>query len=94
MERRSLCACGEPKPVYNIIFMDCNMPIMDGFEATKEIRKLDFIDQDRMGIIALTANTNDSYKIRGRECGMNDFLSKPVSAQSIKDVLTKYRILN
>lgn len=70
------------------------MPIMDGFEATEEIRKLDFIDQEKMGIIALTANTNDSYKVRGRDCGMNDFLSKPVPASSIKDLLTKYKILS
>jgi CheY-like chemotaxis protein len=44
--------------------MDCNMPIMDGFEATEEIRKFDFIDQDNLSIVALTANTNDSYKQR------------------------------
>lgn len=85
---------GNTQPFYSLIFMDCNMPIMDGFEASEEIRKLDFIDQDRLGIVALTANTNDSYKIRGEECGMNDFLTKPVSAATIQDTLTRYKIIN
>jgi CheY-like chemotaxis protein len=51
-------------PHYELIFMDCNMPVMDGFEATEAIRKLEFLDQDRLKIIALTANTNDSYKLK------------------------------
>jgi CheY-like chemotaxis protein len=64
MDRRAPCYCGKSHPQYEIIFMDCNMPIMDGFEATEEIRKFDFIDQDNLSIVALTANTNDSYKQR------------------------------
>eukprot|EP00347_Sterkiella_histriomuscorum_P015876 403355346 len=78
---------------YKIIFMDCNMPIMDGFEATKAIRKLQSIDQQQTYIIALTANTNDSIKIQCLDAGMDDFLTKPVSAASIKDILQKYKIL-
>ncbi len=41
--------------------MDCNMPIMDGFEATKEIRKMKEEEINSVIIIALTANTNQSY---------------------------------
>eukprot|EP00347_Sterkiella_histriomuscorum_P016084 403354549 len=78
---------------YKIIFMDCNMPIMDGFEATKAIRKLQFIDQQQTQIIALTANTNDSIKIQCLEAGMDDFLTKPVSAATIKDILYKHKLL-
>eukprot|EP00347_Sterkiella_histriomuscorum_P008982 403342980 len=78
---------------YKIIFMDCNMPIMDGFEATKAIRKLQFIDQQKTQIVALTANTNDSIKIQCLEAGMDDFLTKPVSAATIKDILYKHKLL-
>ena len=53
--------------------MDCNMPIMDGFEATQEIRKLDNIDQKDLKIVALTANANKSFRDRCFEIGMNDF---------------------
>ena len=42
--------------------MDCNMPIMDGFEATRQIRKMKDLDHNDMKIIALTANTNVSFK--------------------------------
>ena len=67
--------------------MDCNMPIMDGFEATIRIRDMQELNQDYTQIIALTANANDSFRIRCLDCGMNDFLTKPVHINSIKKVL-------
>eukprot|EP00347_Sterkiella_histriomuscorum_P018708 403344478 len=73
--------------VYKVIFMDCNMPIMDGFEATKEIRKLQNMDQSDMKIIALTANTNKSLQDQCFESGMDQFLSKPIEFNQLRQVL-------
>eukprot|EP00347_Sterkiella_histriomuscorum_P002976 403366078 len=73
--------------IYKVIFMDCNMPIMDGFEATKQIRKLQNIDQSDMKIIALTANTNQSLQDQCFESGMDQFLSKPLESHLLKEVL-------
>ena len=64
--------------------MDCNMPIMDGFESTTEIRKINDINQDELKILALTANTNEYFKVKCIESGMNDFLTKPVSVQILR----------
>ena len=67
--------------------MDCNMPIMDGFDSTIAIRKLTFIDQNDLKILALTANTNEFFKVKCKESGMNAFLSKPISVSQIREVL-------
>lgn len=71
---------------YDIIFMDLRMPVKTGFDATYEIRKLDY----SMPIIALTANVSESDRTKAREVGMNDFLSKPVRADNIKNILIKW----
>eukprot|EP00347_Sterkiella_histriomuscorum_P016020 403354801 len=79
---------------YNLILMDCNMPIMDGFQSTLEIRQFEESlcdgkqDQlEKSTIIALTAYTADLFKQKCFEVGMNDFLTKPVSAEQIEQVL-------
>lgn len=58
------CTCAQGSHNYKIIFMDCNMPIMDGFEASKNIRELVELDQTQIKIYAVTANTNSTYKIK------------------------------
>jgi len=71
---------------YDICFMDIQMPIMDGIEATKLIREE--ITKD-MPIIAITALDNFNYD-RSIETGMNDCLKKPVSLEQLKEVITKH----
>ncbi len=71
---------------FDLIFMDCQMPVMDGLEATKEIRK----SNPDLAIIALTANAYKQTKEACFEAGMTDFLTKPVKDEDIAMVIKKY----
>lgn len=73
---------------YDIIFMDCHMPILDGFEATQMI--INIYGEKKPKIIALTASTMTSDIDRCFAVGMDDFISKPVTFKSFLDVLSKY----
>jgi signal transduction histidine kinase/CheY-like chemotaxis protein len=69
---------------YDLIFMDCQMPILDGYMATQQIRAL---EKKRTPIIALTANVIDEAKEKAIAAGMDDYLSKPVTMKQLKEVL-------
>ena len=75
---------------FDLIFMDCQMPEMDGFEATKEIRKLQNNTDVRTPIIALTANAMKPDKDKCLEVGMDDYLSKPVNQKTLENMLIKW----
>ncbi|MBY8257193.1 response regulator [Vibrio fluvialis] len=75
----------ENKP-YDLIFMDCRMPEMDGFDATQRLRKSGF----NMPIIALTAATTLEERERCLQCGMNDILTKPYTALDLDAILNKW----
>lgn len=74
---------------YNLVFMDCQMPEMDGFEATAAIRQLPK-DNSQVTIIALTANAMKGDRERCIEAGMNDYMSKPFNADELKAMLDKW----
>jgi signal transduction histidine kinase/CheY-like chemotaxis protein len=77
---------------YDVIFMDCNMPEMDGFSATVAIRQ---IEKDKglnqTPIIALTAHVEEDIKRRCLESGMNAFISKPFLFEDLESVVKKVR---
>jgi len=76
---------------YAVILMDCQMPIMDGFEATKSIRESEEINNStRTPIIALTAKALASDKSDCLDAGMDDFLSKPYTLHELHAVLFKW----
>ncbi len=77
------------KKDYDLIFMDCIMPIMDGFETTEAIRKLDN-KNSTVPIIAVTANVMQEDRIKCTRAGMNDFIEKPIKQERFKEVLNKY----
>jgi len=71
---------------YDIIFMDLQMPKMDGFEATKHIRKFN----QEIPIIALSAAVQKSDRERSENTGMNEHLEKPIDIEKLKNVIKKY----
>ncbi len=77
---------------YHAIFMDCNMPEMDGFSATLAIRQIEKNKGlNQTPIIALTAHVEESIKRKCLESGMNDFLSKPFLFEDLESVVNKVR---
>ncbi len=74
---------------YDIIFMDCQMPVMDGYEATKQIRKSQE-NKKQSTIIAMTAYAMKGDKEKCIEAGMDDYISKPIDIDKITDMLQKY----
>ncbi|MCZ4293811.1 response regulator [Vibrio sinaloensis] len=73
---------------YDIVLMDCQMPVMDGYEATHRIRNgAGGEDVKNIPIIALTANAMESDRIACRKAGMNDFLTKPINRTLLKEKL-------
>lgn len=75
---------------YSIIFMDCQMPEVDGLEATRQIRQLEMLDGVRTPIVAMTANAMARDEQNCRAAGMDDYLSKPVKTDQLKSVLSRW----
>ncbi|WP_068546452.1 two-component regulator propeller domain-containing protein [Thalassotalea crassostreae] len=76
---------------YDLIFMDCQMPVMDGFEATVEIRKLQqSLNQEDTPIIALTAGVGLGYEEKCLQAGMNSHAYKPFTTKQLLRVLKTY----
>lgn len=72
---------------YDLILMDCQMPTMDGFEASRRIRKL---DGPQPVIIAVTANALVGERERCLSAGMDDYLSKPFQAEQLVAIVKKW----
>jgi signal transduction histidine kinase/ActR/RegA family two-component response regulator len=75
---------------FDMIFMDCEMPDLDGYAATVEIRKIEGGGK-RVPIIAITAHSLEKDRKRGIESGMDDYLSKPLSSDTLRRTIKKYK---
>ncbi len=75
---------------YDLVFMDCHMPVMDGFEATRRIRAWERPSGEALVIVALTADSLASDHQRCLDAGMNDFLTKPVSSSQLSATIERW----
>ena len=78
------------KESFDIILMDCHMPILDGFEATQKLREHEKIRGSHLPIIALTANALKGDRETCLASGMDDFLPKPFKAEELIRIITKW----
>ena len=78
------------KNCYDLIFMDCQMPEMDGLEATRKIREKESSFGKNSVIIAMTAHAMSGDKEKCLRAGMDDYVAKPVEQQALRKIIKKY----
>lgn len=80
------------KRKYNVVLMDCQMPEVDGFTATREIRRRELAGElpGHLPIIALTANALKEDRARCLQAGMDEHLSKPINAVQLNEMLARF----
>ena len=77
--------------VYDLVLMDCQMPEMDGFEATRIIRdRSSAVLDHEVPVVAMTANAFPDDRARSLASGMNDFLAKPVDRSALASMLARW----
>ncbi len=81
---------GKPAGYYELVLMDIQMPVMNGYEATRAIRSSGRPDALTLPILAMTANAFTDDQEKSREAGMNGHLAKPIDIQQLMDALAKY----
>ena len=81
-----IIAASEPG-YFNLVLMDIQMPVMDGYEATRQIRAMDNAALASVPIVAMTANAFDEDRRVAKESGMNGFISKPINMEEVLEAL-------
>jgi CheY-like chemotaxis protein len=72
---------------YDLVFMDCQMPELDGFEATRHIRAREEVTGQHVRIVAMTANAMEGDRERCLDAGMDEYVSKPVKLEKLSEQL-------
>lgn len=80
------------KHSYDLVLMDCQMPVMDGYEATRLLREreMSIADTSRTPVVALTAHATTEARETCLTAGMDDYLSKPFNRTALKEMLTRW----
>lgn len=79
------------RETFDMVLMDCNMPIMNGYDATRQIRLYEGEKAGTLPIIAMTANNSQNEEQNCRDAGMSDFLPKPLNLARLRDALSNWR---
>lgn len=89
--RRAVSVYSEQPSSVQLILMDCEMPELDGFEASRQIRRLE-IERGiaSVPIVALTAHVLDGHRQQGRDAGMDDFIGKPLESEQLYACLDRF----
>ncbi|PKM22898.1 MAG: hypothetical protein CVV10_02000 [Gammaproteobacteria bacterium HGW-Gammaproteobacteria-14] len=81
------------RAAWDVLLMDCEMPVMDGYEATRRIRDLEQVrGTTRLPIVGLSAHASDDYVGRARAAGMDEYLSKPVTRDQVLQTLIRLQV--
>lgn len=75
------------KALPDIIFLDLNMPVMNGFEFLEEFRKIELPGKDRVRVVVLSSSVNPKEIEKARQLGADHYLSKPLKKESLLDVM-------
>jgi len=77
--------------VFDLVFMDCQMPVMDGYQATRQIREPDTcVINHEVPVVAMTANAMQGDREQCLAAGMDDYITKPISPEKLKQVLDQW----
>jgi signal transduction histidine kinase/DNA-binding response OmpR family regulator len=88
---QALAACRRARPAFNLVLMDCEMPVMDGYVATREIRRLESAEgRARVPIIAISAHVTQHHIDNCYAAGMDDHIPKPLNLRTLADKLAQW----
>ncbi len=80
----------KPAGYYSIILMDIQMPVLDGYNATSKIRRMDDKSKASIPIVAMTANAFAEDREKALSVGMNDHIAKPIDMNKVIPTIRKY----
>jgi len=79
---------------YDLVFMDCQMPEMNGYEATREIRRMENGSPRHIKIVAMTAEATVTCQEQCLQAGMDGFVSKPVKLEDLVEVIRNWVLVS